>query len=89
MWIVSPKAGQIVSSTDIPIRLSIERLELSALEMGQPAKPGQGHLHVMADSTEMAQMTDFFFSDRFTIPGDGPGARKHTICSRSNNLERS
>lgn len=77
--IVSPTAGQKITSTDIPVQVSVSNFTIDCLQAGLPAKAGVGHIHVMLDGMSMASLTNFYCSDKFTISGQGVKAGQHML----------
>jgi azurin len=78
--ITSPANGATVNTADIPVILSTKNFKIEMQDMGMPAKPGQGHVHVMVDGMDMAHLTNVEAMDHFSIPGAGLKPGKHTIA---------
>jgi hypothetical protein len=56
---VPPKAGDTVTSTDIPVSVQVSNFSLSAADVGLPDKDGEGHIHVMLDGMNMGVLFNF------------------------------
>src|SRR5262245_30654229 len=84
--IVSPTAGQKITSTDIPVEVSWANFTVDCLQAGMPDKPGVGHIHPMLDGMSMAVLTNFQCANKFTIAGQGvkPGMHKLIVDLASN-----
>jgi hypothetical protein len=51
--VLTPKAGDTVTSTDIPVSIQVSNFSLSGADVGLPDKDGEGHIHVMLDGMNM------------------------------------
>lgn len=80
LTVVSPTAGQKVTSTDIPVQVSTSGIDTSCKWVGTPDKAGQGHIHAMLDGMSMAHLSNFYCGmDHFTISGEGVSPGQHTL----------
>ena len=77
--IVTPKAGDKVTSTDIAVQVAVSNFTVDCLHAGLPDKPGVGHIHVMLDGMSMASLTNFYCTNSFTISGQGVKPGQHTL----------
>ncbi len=77
--ILSPQAGENVTSTDIPVSIQVSNLSLSSADVGLPDKDGEGHIHVMLDGMNMGVLFNFYTSPTFTLPGQGMKPGQHTL----------
>jgi hypothetical protein len=87
--ILSPKAGDTITSTDIPVTVQVSNFTVSAAAVGLPDKDGEGHVHVMLDGMNMGVLFNFYTSPTFTLPGQGikPGQRTLTFDLATNTHE--
>jgi hypothetical protein len=77
--VLSPKAGETVTSTDIPVSVQVSNFSLSAADVGLPDKDGEGHIHVMLDGMNMGVLFNFYTTPTFTLPGQGMKPGQHTL----------
>src|SRR5260370_28552737 len=77
--ILSPQAGENVTSTDIPVSIQVSNFSLSSADVGLPDKDGEGHIHVMLDGMNMGVLFNFYTSPTFTLPGQGMKPGQHTL----------
>jgi hypothetical protein len=77
--IASPKEGDKLTSTDIPVQVNVSNFKLSPLGAGLPDKDGEGHIHVMLDGMTMGVLFNFYTSPNFTLPGEGIKPGSHTL----------
>jgi hypothetical protein len=77
--IQSPRDGETVTSTDIPVRVFVSNFTVSAANVGLPDKDGEGHIHVMLDGMNMGVLFNFYVSPTFTLPGQGIKPGQHTL----------
>src|SRR5260221_6394685 len=56
--VLAPKAGDTVTSTDIPVSIQVSNFSLSGADVGLPDKDGEGHIHVMVDGMNMGVLLD-------------------------------
>src|SRR5260370_22835234 len=77
--VLSPKAGDTVTSTDIPVSVQVSNFSLSAADVGMPDKDGEGHIHVMLDGMNMGVLFNFYTSPTFTLPGQGMRPGQHAL----------
>jgi len=79
LTVVSPKDGDKISSTDIPVQVDVKDFKLSAPDVGRPDKPDEGHIHVMLDGMNMGVLFNFYTGPTFTLPGAAMKPGKHTL----------
>jgi len=77
--ITSPASGATVTSTNIPVTVTIKNFDLECVDAGKPGKPGRGHVHAMLDGMSMAQLTNVECGDTFTVSGVGIKPGKHNL----------
>lgn len=77
--VISPKSGQTVTTTDIPVKVAISKFKISKSHVGMPDRNGEGHIHVMLDGMNMGVLYNFYTSPQFTLPGRGMTAGPHTL----------
>ena len=77
--IVSPAAGETITDPEIPVEINVENFALDCAKAGLPDEPDAGHIHVMVDGMSMAQLTNFYCDETFTVPGDGLTPGEHTL----------
>src|SRR5260370_11126196 len=77
--ILSPQAGENVTSTDIPVSIQVSNFSLSSADVGLPDKDGEGHIHVMLDGMNMGVLVNFYTSPTFTLAGQGMKPGQHTL----------
>jgi hypothetical protein len=84
--VLSPRTGDTITSTDIPVTVQVANFTLSPADVGLPDKDGEGHIHVMLDGMNMGVLFNFYTSPTFTLPGQGvqPGQRTLTFDLASN-----
>ena len=79
LTVVSPTAGQQITAENIDVTVKVENFTIDCSKTGRPDEEGVGHIHAMIDGMSMAQLTNFYCGDTFTIPGDGLTPGKHTV----------
>ena len=80
LTIVSPSSGARITSTDIPVSVSVSGLDTACQWVGTPDKAGQGHIHVMLDAMSMTHLTNMICgTDHFTVSGAGIQPGEHTL----------
>jgi hypothetical protein len=77
--IVSPAAGAQVTSSNIDVQIKISDFTVDCAKAGMPDEDGVGHIHAMIDGMSMAQLSNFYCSDTFTISGVGLTPGEHTL----------
>lgn len=77
--ILSPVGGEVVTGNDIEVTVKVTGFTIDCAQAGRPDKDGVGHIHFMIDGMSMAQLSNFYCADTFTIPGDGLAPGKHTL----------
>lgn len=77
--IVSPRDGETVTTTDIPVKVAVKNFNLSAAHVGMPDVDGEGHVHVMLDGMNMGVLFNFYTAPQFTLPGRGVKPGPHTL----------
>ena len=78
LTVVSPKTGDKITTTDVPVEVQVKDFKLSAEDIGRPDKPDEGHIHVMLDGMNMGVLFNFYTEPKFTLLGTGikPGQHK-------------
>jgi hypothetical protein len=77
--VLTPRAGDTVTSTDIPVSIQVSNFSLSGADVGLPDKDGEGHIHVMLDGMNMGVLFNFYTSPTFILPGQGMKPGQHTL----------
>lgn len=77
--VLSPAEGATVTSTDIPVKVSVSSFKLNMDHVGLPDVDGEGHIHVMLDGMNMGVLFNAYFGNSFTLPGRGIAPGKHTL----------
>ncbi len=77
--VVSPQAGETVTSDDIDVQVAVSDFTVDCTKAGRTNEDGVGHIHLMIDGMSMAQLANFYCTDSFTVPGDGLTPGKHTL----------
>jgi hypothetical protein len=77
--IVSPADGGQVTSGDIDVQVKVSDFTVDCTKAGMRDEDGVGHIHAMIDGMSMAQLSNFYCSDTFTISGVGLTAGEHTL----------
>ena len=77
--VISPKEGQRITTTDIPIQVAVSNFNVSAAHVGQPDVDGEGHIHVMLDGMTMGVLFNYYTTPEFTLPGRGITPGRHTL----------
>lgn len=88
--IVSPAAGDTVTTDDIEVTVAVSNFELDCQAIGMPAVEGHGLIHVLLDGTTIAALTGLYCTDSFTISGEGVAAGEHTltvVLSENNHVD--
>jgi plastocyanin len=78
--IVSPSDGATVASNDITVQVKVENFKVDCSQLGRPDEAGVGQILALVDGTTVAQLTNFYCADTFTIPGDGLAPGKHQVA---------
>lgn len=78
--IVSPSAGETITSNDIPVTIKVSNFTVDCTQLGRPDKDGVGQILALVDGTTISQLTNFYCADTFTIPGEGLTPGEHTIA---------
>ncbi|GAC1541021.1 MAG: hypothetical protein NVS2B17_17910 [Candidatus Velthaea sp.] len=79
--ITAPAAGAApITTADIPVTVAAKNFTIECKNVGQTAMAGRGHYHVMVDGMSMAQMTNLYCSNEFSISGAGLKAGEHTLA---------
>jgi hypothetical protein len=86
LTVVSPASGSKVTSTDITVQVNVSNFQLDCLGYGRPDQPGTGHIHALIDGTSLANLTGFYCTPTFTIPGEGlqPGTHQLLVDLATN-----
>jgi hypothetical protein len=79
LTVSSPKDGERIASTDIPVRVSVSNFKLSAAHAGMPDVENEGHVHVMLDGMNMGVLFNFYTAPSFTLPGRAIQPGRHTL----------
>lgn len=77
--VLSPQAGETVTSDDIEVQVAVSDFTVDCAKAGRPNEDGVGHIHLMIDGMSMAQLANFYCGDTFTVPGDGLTPGEHTL----------
>jgi hypothetical protein len=77
--IVSPTVGAEVTTDDIEVTVEVSDFTVDCAKAGLPDEEGVGHIHVMLDGMSMAQLTNFYCEETFTISGEGLEPGPHTL----------
>ena len=77
--VVSPKEGETITATDIPVRVAVSNFKVSRDHVGMPDVDGEGHIHVMLDGTNMGVLFNFYTTPKFILPGRGMTPGPHTL----------
>lgn len=77
--IVSPTAGEKVTTDDIDVKVEVSNFNLNCQAIGMPAKEGEGLIHALIDGSTIAALTGLYCNDTFTISGVGLTAGEHTL----------
>jgi len=77
--IVSPAAGDTVTTDDIEVKVEVSNFNLNCQEIGHTNQAGEGLIHALLDGTTIAALTGLYCEDTFTISGEGVAAGEHTL----------
>jgi hypothetical protein len=77
--VISPKNGQKITTTDIPVNVAVKDFKLSSKHVGAPDAEGEGHIHVMLDGMNMGVLFNFYTAPKFTLPGQAITPGHHTL----------
>jgi plastocyanin len=78
--IVSPSDGAAITANDIEVEVTLSDFTVDCTQLGRPDQPGFGHILALIDGTTIAQLTNFYCTDTFTVPGDGLTPGEHTLA---------
>jgi hypothetical protein len=78
--IVSPSDGATITSSEIVVQVEISNFTADCAQLGRPDQAGTGQILALVDGTTIAQVTNFYCTDTFTIPGEGLTPGEHTIA---------
>lgn len=78
--VVSPADGATVNANDIQVQLEVSGLNLDCAAFGRPDQPGVGEILAFVDGATIAQLTNFYCTETFTIAGDGLTPGEHTLA---------
>ena len=81
--VIAPSDGAAITSSDIPVQVEINNFTVDCAQLGRPDQAGTGQILALVDGTTIAQVTNFYCADTFTIPGDGITPGEHTIAVRA------
>jgi hypothetical protein len=79
LTVVSPKNGQKIATTDIPVSVQVSDFKLSPKHVGLPDAEGEGHVHVMLDGMNMGVLFNMYTAPKFTLPGRAITPGRHTL----------
>lgn len=84
--IVSPTDGATVTTNDIVVQVEVTNFTVSCAQSGAADVAGTGQILAFLDGATVAQLTNIYCTDTFTIPGDGitPGEHQLAIVLASN-----
>jgi uncharacterized cupredoxin-like copper-binding protein len=84
--IVSPTDGAAITTNDIVVQVKVDNFNVDCAQLGRPDQAGVGQILALVDGTTVAQLTNFYCGDTFTVPGDGiaPGSHQLAIALASN-----
>ncbi len=88
--IVSPAAGDTVTTDDIEVQVDVTNFTLDCEAIGAPAVAGEGLIHALLDGTTIAALTGLYCEDTFTISGEGVAPGEHTltvVLSENNHVD--
>ena len=77
--ILSPASGDVITTDMIDVQVKINNFVVDCTQSGRPDEDGVGHIHVMVDGMTMANLTNFYCGDTFSVPGAGLAAGTHTL----------
>ncbi len=77
--VISPKNGQKITTTDIPVSVQVSGFKLSPKHVGLPDAEGEGHIHVMLDGMNMGVLFNMYTAPKFTLPGQAITPGRHTL----------
>jgi hypothetical protein len=77
--VISPKNGQKITTTDIPVSVKVSDFKLSPKHVGLPDTAGEGHIHVMLDGMSMGVLFNMYTAPKFTLPGQAITPGRHTL----------
>lgn len=77
--IVSPSGGETITANEVEVTVNVENYTVDCSTSGMPDEPGRGHIHVMVDGMTMAQLTNFYCEETFTVPLHGLEPGTHTL----------
>lgn len=78
--IVSPSDGGTITTNDINVQVKVSDFKVDCTQMGRPDETGVGQILALVDGATVAQLTNFYCGDTFTVPGDGLTPGKHTLA---------
>jgi plastocyanin len=78
--VVAPADGAKVTTNDIAVQLKVSDLKLDCAAFGRPDQSGAGEVLTFVDGATIAQLTNFYCADTFTISGEGLTPGKHTLA---------
>jgi azurin len=77
--IVSPSDGETITANEVEVTVDVENYTVDCNRAGMPDEAGLGHIHVMIDGMTMAQLTNFYCNETFTVPLHGLEPGTHTL----------
>ncbi|GAC1550235.1 MAG: hypothetical protein NVS3B16_24490 [Vulcanimicrobiaceae bacterium] len=79
--ITAPVPGAApITTADIPVTVAAKNFTIECKHVGQNPKGDRGHYHVMIDGASMAQMTNLYCSNAFSVSGAGLKPGEHTLA---------
>jgi Rieske Fe-S protein len=84
--IVSPSDGATVASNDIVVQVEVSNFNVNCAQSGAADQDGTGQILAFVDGATIAQLTNIYCTDTFTISGQGltPGQHQIAIVLASN-----
>jgi plastocyanin len=84
--LISPSDGATITANDIFVEVKISNFTVDCAQLGRPDQAGVGQILALIDGTTVAQLTNFYCTETFTIPGDGltPGSHSLAVVLASN-----
>jgi plastocyanin len=78
--VVTPADGAKITANDIAVQVNVRDLKLDCAAFGRPDQPGVGEVLAFVDGATIAQLTNFYCTDAFSIAGEGLTPGKHTLA---------
>ncbi|HEU0113586.1 MAG TPA: hypothetical protein VFQ80_02880, partial [Thermomicrobiales bacterium] len=77
--VVTPADGAKITANDIAVQMKVSGLKLDCAAFGRPDQAGMGEVLAFVDGATIAQLTNFYCADAFTIAGEGLTPGQHTL----------